>query len=267
MEEERVEVCRTLEDGWANYAVNWRNQVAVEHVLSGDDAGEVLSQEPDPFVRQQFLSLTGGRCVDAAAFRFAENCQANRTKNVATATIEALAVAGHASAEIATRMQTRKENVLTYLKLHFDISRFSTNRPWLNQVINGEGRWTGNDAVSVKARTLLNAALHGGRRALDLTMGYAAPQSAGAIEEATAAVKSILAARAQEFMLGRMALPADVGDLQRFLELQRIPTVFGRDDSEQKMKEFGLKMIEIVHGKTGKSVGTPSRATPRFLPS
>jgi hypothetical protein len=113
------------------------------------------------------LGVTAKRLPPAArgkirgTYAAAKDLVRSRVKNIATATIEALAVAGHTPAEIAARMLTRKENVLAYLKLHFDISRFRTNRAWLDQVVNQEGPWTGNDAVAVRARMLLNSARFG----------------------------------------------------------------------------------------------------------
>ena len=143
-----------------NYCPRWRFDVVeryfTESVVENQSnaLSEIMLREKDPYVRQLLLFHTGGRCVNKDAISYALKCDLSSNKNSMAVTIAAMVVADRSSEEIAEEIGTKREHVVAYEKLFFDVRRYRGNQFWLKELCySGFLPWLGKGA----ARWLITA--------------------------------------------------------------------------------------------------------------
>ena len=135
------EVIRSLEEG-PDHQPDWRNRVVAIYLADIAKAPdgksrltEILFTEKDPFVRQFLRFRYDGVSSNLAGFRYAAGCQARNAATGPASMIRSMLVADRTPTEIAAELGTTRLNIVTFMKVFFDVRRYLGNDVWLRGIV------------------------------------------------------------------------------------------------------------------------------------
>ena len=262
------QVIRSLEEG-PDHQPDWRNRIAAIYLADIAKAPdgksrltEILFTEKDPFVRQFLRFRYDGVCSNAAGFRYAAGCQARNASTGAASMIRAMLVADRTPDEIATELGTTKINVVTFMKVFFDVRRYLDNEVWL-QCISMTPPEGMDEAEALRERRWLTAAYHRGWEGVEQVVFHRVPSTIESIEATSRQLTASLGARALEYvgdLQARGEAPSE-NDLRRFLAARNVEA---RQPPRETSKDDGyLKLVTALHEtwvKKAERTGDPELA-------
>ena len=247
------EIVRSLEEG-PDHQPDWRNRVVAIYLADIAKAPdgksrltEILFTEKDPFVRQFLRFRYDGVSSNLAGFRYAAGCQARNAATGAASMIRAMLVADRTPDEIATELGTTKINIVTFMKVFFDVRRYLDNEVWLRSIalappVEGVG-----EAEALRERRWLGAAYFRGWEGVEQVVFHRVPSTIESIESTSRQLTASLGARALEYvgdLQARGEAPSE-NDLRRFLAARNVEA---RQPPRETSKDAGyLKLVESLH--------------------
>lgn len=249
-----TDLVRSLEEG-PDYTPNWRELQAekyLEIVATSAEPKctlrEILWAEKDPFVRQFLRYRFDGRSANQMAFRYAAGCVARNRETGSASLIKAMLVADRTSDEIAAELGTKTQNVVTFAKIYFDISRYLDKESWLCRLVFQQPPEGIAQPETLRERRWLAAAFHRGWPGVQQVALHQTSGNANDMEELSLRLKSTLVSRALEYALDLETSdsPTTEADLQRFISVQSIQP----DDSSSTGSPHDL-MVAFIRGLHG----------------
>ncbi len=245
-------IVRSLEEG-PDHQPDWRSRVVelyIADVAKAQDAkarlSEILFAENDPFVRQFLRFRYDGVCSNAAGFRYAAGCQARNATTGTASMIRAMLIADRTADEIAVELGTSRINIVTFMKVFFDVRRYLDNEVWLRSIVMTVPDGVG-EAEALRERRWLTAAYHRGWEGVEQVVFHRIVATPESIEKISRQLSADLGARALEYVgdiQARGEAPSE-NDLRRFLaarnvEARQPPRETGKDDGY-------LKFVTALH--------------------
>ncbi len=246
------EVIRSLEEG-PDHQPDWRNRVVAIYLADIAKAPdgksrltEILFTEKDPFVRQFLRFRYDGVCSNAAGFRYAAGCQARNAARGPASMIRSMLVADRTPTEIAAELGTTRLNIVTFMKVFFDVRRYLDNEVWLQRIAMTPPEGMG-DAEALRERRWLTAAYQRGWEGVEQVVFHRVPSTVESIEATSRQLAANLGVRALEYVgdLQARGEAPNENDLRRFLaarnvEARQPPRETGKDDGY-------LKFVTALH--------------------
>lgn len=254
---------RRLEEGW-DHRPDWRALVTEEKLREQPNAtlGQLLAWEEDLLVRHALRFKKTGAGAAAKVLGYAYSCHETRTKNIASAIIRSMTVAGFTPAEIGKRLGTEPLNVVVYQRMFWDLKPNLLNRAWIGSVITPTTPINPRDPIAIREAMLLSTAFQQGKRGLRHLLDGTTPTTPGELEELTVAIRGAVTFRAHQFLIQSLSTGLDPEDLQRFVELMRLPATQDTSRRKTKMDDFRRRITAAVMEKKCDASSTKSAQVP-----
>ena len=247
------EVIRSLEEG-PDHQPDWRNRVVAIYLADIAKAPdgksrltEILFTEKDPFVRQFLRFRYDGVCSNAAGFRYAAGCQARNAARGPASMIRSMLVADRTPTEIAAELGTTRLNIVTFMKVFFDVRRYLGNDVWLRGIVMAGPPDGVGETEALRERRWLTAAYSRGWEGVEQVVFGRIPSTIESIESTSRQLAANLGVRALEYVgdLQARGEAPNENDLRRFLaarnvEARQPPRETGKDDGY-------LKFVTALH--------------------
>ncbi len=260
---------RTLEQGW-DHRPDWRALVVEEKLREHTNAtlGQLLAGEEDLVIRHALRFKRIGAGAASKVLDYAYRCHENRTKNIASAVIRSMTVAGFTPDEIGKRLGTEPLKVVVYQRMFWDLKPNLLNRAWIGSVITPVTPINPRDPIAIREAMLLSTAFHQGRRGLQHLLDGTTPTTPGELEELTVAIRGAVTFRAHQFLIQSLSTGLGPEDLARFVELMRLSPTQDTSRQRTKIDEFRKRITAaIMQKKEAGSTDAPQPSSERKSPS
>lgn len=258
---------RLIPQGW-HFRPDWRRRVANSYLAASDpeiDALRAIREEEDAYVRQFYLLLRTGRCMNRDAFSWAHECHANNDSTGAASLIRALTLARVPAREIAVKLRTTRKSIIVFLKLYFDVAAYLDEQLWLASLVFPPGD-TAPSLAEQRERYWLAAALLRGRAGLDQALSRKVAMSSTERDELTNDIRAALTARAHDFVLSlhHGFAPANSDDLDRLI---RLTDAMSRQPQHEDRNPLMQAFIQGIHQDMKETAALPEFANDPILSS
>ena len=252
-------IARSRADGW-HFRSDFRSLIVEAYLAEkplSQSALEVLKDERDHYIRQYYIFRRTARCLNTAAFLWSHNCQTHRHTGSASL-LKALTIAKVPVREIADKLRTTVVNVSIYQRLFFDVVQHLDDDAWITSIVFAPPT-DPNDPIEFRERYWLAAAFHGERR-LGQAFTPRITLSEQECEQVTSQIKSIITARAYEFVAALRTGPAAHSDFERLIKLSDMASRQTVADEGQKSYDRMLDSMDLLLDAARKAAEQPENA-------